>query len=202
MVRNCVCLTSKYLPKPNNQILNKYTRTRNSQTISLMCVLNPEYGNVFRIRVTLTLRKEKIKLTAVWRSYINNCLLKSLFKFWTNKMHEAILQILSNYMTNALLWYAWTKKVNLVDLLESIAQITAIFFICFQFQGSLSTLDMVTLQDCWLPEGCSEAAKSLERTLRMKTQTQRSTRRQNPSQYQLLNSQVLVCLFFCISILF
>lgn len=117
-------------------------------------------------------------------------------------MHEAILQILSNYLTNALLWYAWTKKVNLVHLLESIAQITAIFFICFQFQGSLSTLDMVTLQDCWLLEGCSEAAKSLELTLRMKTQTQRSTRRQNPSQYQLLNSQVLVCLFFCISILF
>lgn len=53
---------------------------------------------------------------------------------------------------------------------------------------------MVTLQDCWLPEGCSEEAQSLESTLTMKIQTQRSIKRPNPSQSQLLKSQTIIYL--------
>lgn len=62
--------SSKYLPKPNNQMLNKSMHanwlwydhgaekkdeTRNSQIISLICELNPEDLNVSHNRVTLTL---------------------------------------------------------------------------------------------------------------------------------------------------
>ena len=59
------------------------------------------------------------------------------------------------------------------------------FFV--QCQGSSSTLVTVMLQDCWLPGDSSPGAEGLAATQKMKTLTQRSTKRPRPSKAQIKN---------------